>query len=211
MMKKADLLFCCFLLIALSFSAVGRAQTFAGIGGGGGLTPSTGVRVALPLEVQLSEHVFLFGGPAFILRRNLELLRKLPANRDYNSAEISYLSLPIMMKIRLDWEPVRLYGLAGIEVNYGLRFNANGIEDYRLFRERIDFDEVVVNRLDGGFAVGAGIETDLHRDRRIFADLRYYLGVLDIDGVSLGEIYNEGVFVTLGLMMPLSLSRGENR
>ena len=202
-MKKVDLLLFGLFIIACIIGSPCQAQTNVGVSGGGGFTQSTGFRMALPLEFQLSRHIYLFGGPAYMQRRNMELVRKLPAGRDYHSAEINYLSLPILLKIRLDWEPIRIYGLAGLEINYGIRMNANGVEDYRLFREQIDFSRVSVNRFDGGLCAGAGIETDLHRNRKIFADLRYYLGVFDIDQSSQGEIFNEGAFVTLGFMLPL--------
>lgn len=204
MVKKVDLLLFCSLLLLFTFSSsICRAQSAVGLSGGGGFTQSTGFRMALPLEFSLAKHIFLFGGPAYIQRRNPELVRKLPASREYRSAEINYLSLPLLLKIRLDWTPIRVYGLVGIELNYGMRLNATGVEDQRLFKEQIDFSRISVDQLDGGFCVGAGFETDLHRNRKIFADLRYYLGVLDIDQSNIGEMYNEGAFVTLGFMVPL--------
>lgn len=202
-MKKVDLFLFFVLLITIVSSSLCQAQTTVGLGGGGGFTQSTGFRFELPIEFELSNHISLFGGPAYVQRRNLELIRKLPSHREYGTAEVDYLSLPVMLKLRLDWTPVRIYGLAGIELNYGLRLQATGVEDQRLFKEKLDFEPVQVNRLDGGFCVGAGFETDLRRQRRIFADFRYYLGVMDIDRSNLGEIYNEGSFVTLGFMMPV--------
>lgn len=203
MMKQADLRLFSFLLLFGCSTVFCQAQHAFGLSGGGGFTQAMGFRMALPLEFNLSKHVFLFGGPAYLQRRNMELVRKLPVSREYRSAEINYLSLPVLLKVRLDWEPIRIYGLAGIELNYGVLINANGIEDQRLFKERIEFADIAVDRLDGGFCIGAGFETDLHRQRKIFADLRHYLGVLDIDPSADGEIYNEGTFVTLGFMLPL--------
>lgn len=203
-MKKVDL-FPFFLLLALLlyYGPFCRAQTAVGLSAGGGFTQSTGFRAALPLEFSLSRDLFIFGGPAFLQRRNRELIRKLSTSREYLSAEVDYVSLPVLLKLRLDWTPVRIYGLAGVEINYAWRLQATGIEDQRLFKQKLDFAPINISRLDGGFCVGAGLETDLHRQRKIFADLRYYLGILDIDQSSLGEIYNEGAFVTLGFMMPL--------
>ncbi len=206
-MKKVDLILFSLFFTASICSALCQAQTTVGLSGGGGFTQSTGFRFALPLEFELSDNFSIFGGPAYVQRRNLELIRKLPVEREYGTAEVDYLSLPIMLKLRLDWSPVRIYGLAGIELNYGLRLQATGVEDQRLFKEKLDFDAVEVNRLDGGFSVGAGFETDLRRQRKIFADFRYYLGIMDIDRSSLGEIYNEGAFVTLGFMMPVLQQR----
>lgn len=204
MIKKVDLLlFCVILVLANLLGTTCRGQHLAGLSGGGGFTQSTGFRFALPVEIDLSKHLAIFGGPSYIQRRNLELVRKLPANREYGTAEVDYISLPVMLKLRLDWTPVRIYGLAGIEASYGLRLQATGVEDQRLFKEKFEFAPIQVDRWDGGFCVGAGFETDLHRDRKIFADFRYYLGILDIDRSALGEIYNEGTYVTLGFMLPL--------
>lgn len=203
MMKKVDLLPMVFAILLVFCGKLCVAQTLVGLSGGGGFTQSTGFRFALPVEHQLSKHISLFSGLAFIQRRNREFVRKLSAGREYLSAEADYLSLPVLFKVRLDWEPVRIYGLAGIEINYGLRIQATGVEDQRLFKEKLGFKSIGISHFDGGFCVGAGFETDLRRNRKIFADLRYYLGILDIDESKVGEIYNEGAFVTLGFLLPI--------
>ncbi|MCB0629807.1 MAG: porin family protein [Saprospiraceae bacterium] len=203
MIKKVDLLLRWRLSLLLLLANVAVfAQNSFGVSGGGGFTQSTGFRAALPVEIRIKNNTALFGGPAFLMRRNQEIIRKLDAARDYYTVETNYLSLPVMVKLRLDWEPIHLYGLFGIEVNYGLRMQATGVEDQTLFKEKLDFDHIQLSRLDGGVTVGGGFEAELRNFRKIFADLRYYLGILDIDQSPDGEIFQEGTYVTLGFMMP---------
>lgn len=205
MIKKVDLLLCCVLVFFLIFPfsrSVG--QVSFGMSAGGGITQSTGIRFALPLELELGTNVYLFGGPAFLQRRNPEIIRKLHPMRDYFTVETDYVSLPLAIKIRLDWTPLRIYGMVGIEVNYGLRMQATGVEDQRLFKEKLDFHRDGIRQLEGGAFAGAGFETDLRRERKIFADLRYYLGMFDIDKAPDGEIYNAGSYLTLGLLLPVA-------
>jgi len=206
MKKTVDLIlfriFWLFLVI-LSPLAFCQAQISIGLSGGGGFTQSTGFRAAIPVEIDLRKSLYLFGGPAFIQRRNQEVVRKLSFMRDYLSAEMDYFSFPVLIKARLEWQPIRIYGMVGLELNYGLRIQATGLEDQRLFKERLDFEQIEISRFDGGFLVGGGFEADLRGRRKIFADLRYYQGLTDIDPSPLGEIYNEGLYVTLGFIMPL--------
>lgn len=208
MTKKVDLLLCwrISLLLLLANVAV-HAQNSFGVSGGGGFTQSTGFRAAIPIEINLKKNTALFGGPAFIMRRNPEIVRRLPASREYYTVETNYLSLPVLLKLRLDWEPIHLYGLLGVEINYGVRMQATGVEDQMLFKERLDFQDVRIQQLDGGVSVGGGFEAELRNQRKIFADLRYYLGILDIDESVDGEIYNEGAYVTLGFLMPLIIAK----
>lgn len=180
-----------------------RAQIATGLGGGGGFTRNTGFRAALPLEYGIRKNVYIHSGVAIIQRRNLEIIRKLGNGRDYLSVATDYLSLPILLKLRLDWQPVRLYGLIGAEINYGLRLQASGLEDMRLFRETLSFDPLGLRRWDAGLCIGGGVEKDIHRRRKIFADIRYYQGITDMDRSAASEIYNDGVFVTLGFLLPL--------
>jgi hypothetical protein len=210
MIRKVDLLLpwqlsLFFLLANVSL----QAQSFYGVSGGGGFTQSTGFRAALPIEIRIRNNTAIFGGPAFLMRRNQEIVRKLDPTRDYYTVETNYLSLPVMFKLRLDWQPIQLYGLFGIEVNYGLRMQATGVEDQTLFKENLDFSSININRLDGGVSIGGGFEAGMRNQRKIFADLRYYLGVMDIDQSVDGEIYQEGAYVTLGFMMPMG--SGEER
>src|SRR5690606_5581488 len=111
MNRKVDLLlYCLLLLFTLLSYQDSRAQASFGLGAGGGLNQKTGFRAAMPLELKLGSNFFLFGEPSFLQRRNQEVIRKLDAMRDYFTVETDYVALPVMLKLSLDWEPIRVYG-----------------------------------------------------------------------------------------------------
>lgn len=203
MMKRAYPLL--FLVTALLCFLPGltSAQFAIGLSGGGGLNENTGFRAAIPMEYGFRPSLSLFSGVAFVQRRNREIVRKLDAERDYFFTATDYLSVPFYLKLRLHWKPLSLYGLLGTEINYGLRMHANGLDDFRLFREPLAFDALRLQRWDIGLGIGAGFSADIHRQRKIFADIRYYLGITDIDRSAEAEIYNDGIYMTLGFLMPL--------
>lgn len=139
----------------------------------------------------------------YLQRTSPEILRKLDRNRGYHLATIDYISLNFLLKIQLDLEPIGLYAVVGPDISFGARAYARYSSDGNIVIDRLKFDELALRRWDAGVCIGGGIEKEIRKRRRIFFDVRYYLGIIDIDKDTTGDIFNEGTFFNLGFLIPL--------
>lgn len=199
-MKRSGLL--CMLLFLLSLSTA-TGQTYVGLNGGGGIPDEVLFRGALSGEFQLGTNLALLVEAAYVQRENPSLLTQLPRRRNYIQPVINYLEAPVLFKFRLPLPIVNLYALAGPQLAYGIHLYSTFEEDNRIFTERLDFRRTGIHRLDIGGYVGAGLEKEISRGRRIFIDIRYYLGLHNINAEGEEKIFNQGKSFALGFMIPV--------
>ena len=181
-----------------------HSQHYLGVSGGGGINTEVVFRAAVQHEVSLSQNVSLQTELAYIERENRELLLRLIGKKNFRHAKISYLELPIFVKAKMPVKSIQLYALAGAKIGYGLRLSASYLEDSRLIEERLQFGEQHVSHFDFGLNLGAGIEKTINKDRKIFIDYRFYLGLLDIDQLAETDIFNQGHVFNIGFLIPIS-------
>lgn len=181
-----------------------KAQYYLGLSGGGGISGEVFFRAAIPAEAELTQTLSIRSEVVYVQRENRDLLIKLIGDRNYWQATISYLEIPVLAKAHLHLKSLSIYVLAGPKVGYGIRLAANYSEGSVLFEERFDFDEKEIHRLDFGLNLGFGLEKRINKNRKIFIDYRYYLGLSDIDsGAPTNNIYNQGQVFNLGFLLPI--------
>lgn len=180
-----------------------NAQSYIGLSGGGGLTPEVFFRAAIPVEVPVHQNVSLRSELVYIQRANRDILLKLIGDRDYWQATISYVEIPVLAQMHLDIKTFSIYALIGPKFGFGVRIAANYSEGNVLYEERLSFNEKGIRRFDVGVNLGAGLEKRIVKDRKIFMEYRYYLGLSDINTDSSNTIYNQGQVFNLGFLLPI--------
>lgn len=112
----------------------------------------------------------------------------------------AYLDVGALAKLRFGAEnPINAYIGAGPFLNYAIsgKTKIAGIED------TIDFSQDGIKRTDFSIAAALGLNFNL-ADLGFFADLRYILGLGDLDENPDREVKNRTIGITAGLMIPLS-------
>ena len=203
-MKHSGVLY---TLLFLTLLSTASAQTYVGLNGGGGMPDEVLFRGALFGERSLGANIALRVEAAYVQRENPSLLTQLPRRRNYIQPVINYLEVPMLFKFQLPLPIVDLYALAGPQIAYGIHLYSTYEEDNRIFTERLDFRRMGIHRLDVGCYVGAGLEKEISRGRRIFIDIRYYLGLHNINANGQEKIFNQGKSFALGFMIPVKSKR----
>lgn len=196
---------CLYLLLPVLIGCVSNSygQNYLGLSGGGGFSPTVGFRAGVVAEWKHKPNMVFLTEATYLQRTSPEILRKLDRNRGYHLATIDYISLNFLLKIQLDLEPIGLYAVVGPDISFGARAYARYSSDGNIVIDRLKFDELALRRWDAGVCIGGGIEKEIRKRRRIFFDVRYYLGIIDIDKDTTGDIFNEGTFFNLGFLIPL--------
>ncbi len=179
------------------------AQHYLGLGGGGGSPNKIGLRLSVPVNIHLTGKLSLQPELVFVEQGSSQILRKL-TTRDYRSAQAAFLALPVLLKAGVQFEKLNLHVLVGPRFAYGIRLAANYFTDTGYFREHLDFDQAELRPFDLGALFGAGLEKVINKDRKIFLEARYYLGLIDLDREADRVIYPEGFYVNIGLLIPIS-------
>jgi hypothetical protein len=177
-------------------------QVYIGVNGGGGLNDLVSLRVAVPVEVQLSKSWRLQPALVYTQQHTPALLFRLSKLGDYRRATIEYIGLPILCSGRFSLPPFAVYATAGPELNYALTLKAT-LENSSFRQERLDFNSLQVSRWSVSVIAGIGLEKVIHNDCKIRFEFLYLLGLSDIDINSESSIYTEGKIFNLGLLIPL--------
>lgn len=200
-MKFSLLLPMLLLYIAIPFSI--SAQTYLGLSGGGGISTEVLFRAAIPVEIPINQTISLRTEFVYIQRENRDVLLKLNGDRHYWQPVISYFEWPVLAKAHLHIKSMSFYALAGPKLGYGFKLAANYLEDNTFYEERFDFSDKDIHHWDVGLNVGFGLEKRINKNRKIFVDYRYYLGLFDIDKGASTSIYNQGQVFNLGFLLPI--------
>lgn len=202
-MPMRSLFYTASILIFFLPLSSGFSQASLGVFGGAGVIPFSGFRAGIAIELPIQEHLALQSEFAFNYRPNQEVVRKVASIFNSGQGHISYLDLPLILKLKLDLEPVHLYGLGGLGIGYGMYVQVDYWIDDQFFREWHNVEELDIRHWDVGIFIGGGGEWEIGRDRRLFMELRHYLGVVDIDRNPNTEIYNQHTFLMIGMYFPL--------
>ncbi|MBX2870569.1 MAG: PorT family protein [Saprospiraceae bacterium] len=116
------------------------------------------------------------------------------------SQNFAYIDVGALAKLRFGSEnPINAYIGAGPFLNYAVsgKIKIAGVED------KIDFDQDGIKRTDFSIAAALGLNFNLS-DLGFFADVRYILGLGDLDENPDREVKNRTIGITAGIMVPLS-------
>ena len=112
---------------------------------------------------------------------------------------LAYVDVGALAKLRFGADdPIGAYIGAGPFLNYAI----SGTTKVGDLKESIDFVEDQVKRSDFSIATALGLTLNL-ANMGFFADVRYILGLGDIDESNDSETKNRTIGITAGLMIPL--------
>ena len=178
-------------------------QHYAGISGGAGLTFELGIRAAAVSEIPLTSFLSIEAQIAFSQRPNRELVWRLNPDIDYRQAMIEYIEVPVLAKFNVNVNSFSVAAYIGPNISYGLKVRASSLQP-EFTTEKIPFEELNLSRFDMGLNLGVGLDKTISKNRKIFLVYLFYLGLKDIDQNQFSEMYNQGAFVNLGFLIPLS-------
>lgn len=186
-------------------------QLQLGLEGGAGLSAQTGLQAALPVEWRVSPLISIRSGLTFVQRGQSEILEKLTGDLDYRHAEMSYLSLPVLLKFHLRFKDVSAYTAFGPTGAYSLSLGVNYLQSGTIYRKNFSQRELNLSRIEIGAQWEVGLQREIRGRKKIYAAYRYHLGLSDVDQDPENEIFHQGGLLILGFLLPLGKERLEKR
>ncbi len=121
---------------------------------------------------------------------------------------INHIEIPILAKFGKDFGPARVDVLIGPSFSYGLNgkfkttFTVNG--DTTVDTDEIDFEEDEFSRSDLSLQIGAAASKKLGETANVFFDIRYLLGLTNINNSgSDDEAHNRIFAISIGALFAL--------
>jgi len=209
------------LAILLSFPIF--SQTYIGLKGGVNqskvnfifdIEPSTiisstdllGYHFSIPLEIEVNEMVNFLPELALISEGTIFSSQVQEEQRTYNNS-ITYLKLPIMGKVKLLKNKHYEFGIVGGVIpafaldisSYYFKFLDLG----RTFELPIDFKDAGIKRFDLAVSFGINTEKAIAKGLKIILDVRYNLGMMNIENRSNITNTTQSFSLAFGLLTPL--------
>ena len=182
---------------------------YLGVSGGSGIRGEVLFRGSVPAEIVLKDNFSALVEIGYVERENPSVLAQLHRGRNYLKPVISYLELPVLAKVRLSFESFDLFFVGGPQIAYGIALRSTYEEDNMLRSEKLTFEETGLSRLDLGLVAGGGLEKEISEGRKIFIDMRFYLGLFNINKEGDEAIFNQGKHFSLGFLIPIKKKRPE--
>jgi hypothetical protein len=137
----------------------------------------------------------------FAVRPELNFVQKgfsVPVDNVRASLNMYYLEMPLLLKGSTDMGSIRPNLVAGpaVGVNVGNSVTARSSDGNASVK--VDSVDTGLKKLDYGFQMGGGVEIPTDSQNAITADIRYDLGLANINGDSGGEIKNRAFLFTMG-------------
>lgn len=164
-----------------------------------------GLLLSIPVEYQRSEMFSVISGLSFLQRGTSIEVREPGASSTFqNTFVIDYLKIPVRGKLALQLNRFQLYLTAGVATAYATdlkRITSVGIETAKT--TKLDFAASGVQRFDLNLLGGGGLQVEISNNKRLFVEMLYNSGIVDIDRHAAQEVFNQGYAISLGMMMPL--------
>lgn len=146
------------------------------------------------------------GGPVFAVQPELLFSQKGFSTGDLDGAEaefsLDYFEVPVLLSARLPAPLVRPFAYAGPVFSFETSCEASGEEGGISISAECDEIDVTTETTDVGVAFGAGVDLNLGRVNLI-GDLRYTLGLRDVDPDEDAEAKNRAWSIMAGIGIPI--------
>ncbi len=136
-------------------------------------------------------------------------LESFAPEEDFRLNQIDYLEFPIALQLKVKLNVVSFNLFLGPFIAYGLSASALDFQTGTL--SHFSLQEINVSRIDFGALIGGGLDFDIAKGRRMFIDVRFNIGLKDINTTVDGETYTENNSLTMGIMFPLKFKKKEER
>lgn len=192
------------ILFTLLDNSKAYGQTFIGISGGADLYEQVDFRAALIVESKKTDWFYWQAELVYVKRENIDILQKLPTDKTYVRPVISYLSIPLLAKLNIDISGAGLFILAGPQFSKATALTASTwLENGQLLFKNFPIKETQLSFWDVGIHAGIGLQKVISKEKKIFVEFRYYLGLKNISQGENDSIYNEGKSFNIGFLLPL--------
>lgn len=196
--------FCISITLLMLNISQAQSQSFLGLSGGADIYEQVDFRVAGVFESERSNWFSWQTELVYVKRENIGLLQYLPNDREYIRPIVSYLAIPLLAKIKMDISGANLYALVGPQFSLATATYASvWLENGQLLNKTFLLKDLGLTQWDFGANLGIGIEKVISKDRKIFIEFRYYLGIIDLANKQEYPIYNEGKSFNLGFLLPI--------
>ena len=199
------------------------SQTYIGIKGGFNQSKSTfifniepnsvistsdllGFHFSVPAEIEVNELFNFLPEIALVSEGTIISSQVQEKQRTYNNS-ITYLKFPIMGKLKLLKNKYYEFGIVGgvvpalaLDVS---SFYFGSMDWNRTVHLPIDFEEAGIKRFDLALSLGLNTEKVIAKGLKITLDVRYNLGMLNIENQSNITTTTESFNLTVGLLTPL--------
>ncbi len=177
-----------------------QAQLSIGLGAGGGITAPYLFRANVSLEWTFRPVWTLRSEIGIAQQNNPAFIQALSVSGvAFASARESYLEIPFLLKGQLKLKQWEWYGLVGPQLNWLLNLQAwREEEDGRLTFVNLDPEENFISRIDVGLLTGLGVQKQISEVLVLFGELRYFLGLRNIEQRGQLSLYNQGHFFQIG-------------
>jgi hypothetical protein len=199
------------------------AQTYLGFKGGINRSKSTyafninaatisdradlyGVYFGIPLEIEIDDLVNFMPELVIASEGSVISVQTDEGHKTYNNALI-YAKIPLIAKLKLLRNKNYEFGiLGGIVPAYAIDLTSYffTLSDVRnTTNVPLTFEEAGIKRFDMGLSVGLNTEKIIAKGWKIVIDLRYNLGVLDVEKYAALTTTTESFSLTVGILMPV--------
>lgn len=165
-----------------------------------------GFHFSVPLEIQVNDFFNFLPEVVVASEGSVLTVQVLEEIRTYNNA-IIFAKLPLMGKLKLLKNKNYEFGVvAGIVPAFAVDVNSHyfASSDWgRSVDVAVDFEEAGIRRFDLGLSVGLNTEKVIAKGWKIMLDVRYNLGMLDIETHSDLTMTSESYSLTVGILTPL--------
>lgn len=193
-----------FSLVFILLSNLMYSQVSLGINAGAEIRTGLGFQAGLQSEWLVGQVSFTGEGTFQQLYNNQVLAKLDNLEKQYYQFRTSYLGASIGLKYKLELGKLHGYGLIQPIVLWSLGSVAYFRTDETIYDlERVELSALGLRGYDFGMAVGLGVEKSLLDGKKIFTDIRYYTGLINLDISGTVGVFNEKMSLQLGLLVPL--------
>jgi len=199
----------CFCLLAWSI----QAQVYVGFKGGGlysrQLPSQSTLHLAIPVEWNSKKDWLSYRFELGYLEKGLEVdVINQSGALELEQQWIQYADAQLLGRFKLPLKEVEFFGLFGPYLSRGFKARVYRVDETSgvalgEFEQR-KLDEINLHPFDFGATLGAGIAKEIAQRVVVMVDLRYRLGILDVNRLPEVNTYHEAYSFSMGLFLPIN-------
>ncbi len=193
-------------LLLLLFCVNSAFSQQIGLSGGASVDPITSLRLAAFYERNFKPWLSMQSEISYLQKGHPSLVDRLfeePPGLGYGAIDV--FSTSLLAKFRLQFSDLSIYLLVGPSVSrFGGAIAVFEGDDEIYQRVRVPLASYEVKSWDWGGTIGLGFEKRIRKKQKIFVDVRYYQGLLNLNKNQENVFYLESLYFDFGMMIPLS-------
>lgn len=196
----------CGILLLFLFSVNSAFTQQIGVSGGASVDPITSLRLAAFYERSFKPWLSVQSEISYLQKGHPSLVNRLfdePPGLGYGAVDV--FSTSLLAKLRLQFSDLSIYLLAGPSMGrFGGGIAVFEGDDGIYQRIRVPLTDYDLKAWDWGGTLGLGVEKRIRKKQKIFVDVRYYQGFLNLNKHPENVFYLESLYFDFGMMIPLA-------